>query len=266
MKTQFYQMVAAVGGLMVLASAHAASAQSQPYEDAEPARRWRVDVGGGVLHGDNVARRSDQSTQLTPWASADYRQIIYANGLDGLGWNAVVRDDLRAGFQIRPRFGAQEVQGSSLARPELGADAAAYAYKRLPGNIVVGGYVAKDISGDQAGMSYGASIGHQRVTRVGLVQFSGYLDGGDDARVGRYFGVRPEEAPASGLAPFKPKGGLSTAGAVAFLAVPLGERYGMGAFVNYEQQLGDARLSPVVEDRERWRTGLVFVARFSSAD
>lgn len=243
--------------------AGAAWAQATPYESVEAPRAWRVDVGGGVVHGFSPTGAADD-VSWTAWGSANYRDIVYANGLDGLGWNAVLRDDFRAGVQIRPRFAAGEIEGSSLDRPGLGADAALYAFKRLPGNIVVGGRVAHDVSGDDAGTTYFASVGHQRVTRVGLLQVTGYANAGDADRTAHYFGVSPDQAPGSGYEAFTPGGGLSSAGAVALLAIPIGERVGLGGFVNYERRLGDARDSPLVDDDDVWRAGLIVVVRFAA--
>ena len=247
------------------AVAGSALAQSQPYEQVETPRTWRVDVGGGITHGFSATGNTGDDVNYTAWGSANYKDVIYANGLDGLGWNAVKTDDLRAGVQIRPRFAAGDIEGSSLDRPGLGADAALYAYKRF-GGIVVGGRIAQDVSGDDAGMQYFASVGHQRVTPVGLFRVSGYVTGGDDKRIQTYYGVTDAQAPSSGYSPYQASGGLSGAGAVAFLAVPVGKRFGLGGFVNYEQRLGDTKDSPLVSDDHVWRAGLIGVVRFSSAD
>lgn len=239
-----------------------ANAQTLPYEQVETPRQWRVDAGGGAVHGFSATGNTGKDVNWTFWGSANYRQIVYANGLDGVGWNALMRDDFRAGVQLRPRFAAGEIEG--LDRPGLGADAAVYAFKRLPGNVVVGGRIAHDVSGDDAGTSYHASVGHQRITRVGLMQVSGYVSGGDSGRVAHYFGVPADQAPGSGYDAFDPDGGASAAGAVLFWAVPVGDRFGLGGFVNYERRLGDARHSPLVDGDDTWRAGLIGVVRFSS--
>ncbi len=247
------------------AVAGSALAQSQPYEEVEAPKTWRVDVGGGVTHGFSATGNTGDDVNFTAWGSASYRDVIYANGLDGLGWNALKSDDFRAGVQLRPRFAAGDIEGSNLERPELGADAALYAFKRF-GGIVVGGRIGQDVTGDDAGMQYFASVGHQRVTPVGLLRVTGYVTGGDDKRVQRYFGVSAAEAPGSGFTAYEPSGGLQGAGAVAFLAIPVGDRFGLGGFINYEQRLGDVKDSPLIDDEGVWRAGLIGVVRFSSGD
>lgn len=239
-----------------------ASAQSQPFQPVEAPQTWKVDVGGGFVRGFSVSGDKSEDFNFTAWGSASYRDIIYANGLDGLGWNAVKRDGLHAGVQLRPRFAAGDIDG--MDRPGLGADAALYAFKRLPGNVVVGGRIQHDATGDDAGLEYYGSVSHQRVTPVGLLQAMAYMRGGDDARVQRYYGVTAQEAANASYAAFTPSGGLSAAGAAALLAVPIGDRFGVGAFVNYEQRLGDIKDSPLIKDDHVWRAGVIGVARFNS--
>jgi len=50
----------------------------------------------------------------------------------------------------------------------------------------------------------------------------------------------------------------------AMLAVPIGDRFGAGAFVNYEQRLGDIKDSPLIKDDYVWRAGVIGVVRFNS--
>lgn len=242
----------------------AALAQSQPFQPVEAPQTWKVDVGGGFVRGFSVSGDKAEDFNFTAWGSASYRDIVYANGLDGLGWNAIKRDGFHAGVQLRPRFAAGDIDG--MDRPDLGADAALYAFKRLPGNIVVGGRIQHDATGDDAGLEYYGSVSHQRVTPIGLLQTMAYMRGGSDERVQRYYGVTAQEAANTDYAAFTPSGGLSAAGAAALLAVPIGDRYGVGAFFNYEQRLGDIKDSPLIEDDHVWRAGVIGVVRFNSGD
>lgn len=241
-----------------------ALAQAQPFETVERPQTWKVDLGGGVVRGFSATGGNSDEANFTAWGSASYRDIVYANGLDGLGWNVIKRDDFRAGVQLRPRFATGDIDG--MDRPDLGADAALYAFKRLPGNIVVGGRIQRDATGDGAGMDIYGSIAHQQVTRVGLLQTLAYMRGADDKRARRYYGVSTAEAASSGFDAFTPSGGLSVAGAAVLLAVPVGDRFGAGAFVNYEQRLGDIKDSPLLEDDYVWRAGVIGVVRFNSGD
>ena len=240
--------------------AAAVLAQAQPYQAVETPKTWKVDIGGGVVRGFSATGNTSDEFSVTAWGSASYRDVIYANGLDGLGWNAIKRDDFRAGVQLRPRFAAGEIEGSSLDRPDLGADATIYAYKRLPGNVVVGGRVQHDVTGDDAGVEVMASVGHQRVTPVGLLNASVYVRGGNSKLADAYYGVSTAEAAANGISAYSPGGGLQGAGASLVLLVPVGDKWGAGALLNYERRLGDVADSPLSQSDDAVRTG-VFIAR-----
>lgn len=123
--------------------------------------------------------------------------------------------------------------------------------------------IQQDVTGDDAGFAWQAQVGHQRITPVGLLQLMAYGRGGDEDRLNRYFGVSEAEAASTSYRAFEGDGGVSAAGVSAFLAVPIGDRYGVGTFVNYEQYVGDAADSPLIEDDHIWRAGVVGVVRFS---
>ncbi|MET0337453.1 MAG: MipA/OmpV family protein [Caulobacter sp.] len=262
----FRPALLALAGLIASTAATTAHGQAQPFAPVEAEARWRLDVGGGVVRGFSVGGSDTDKANFTPWGSISYRDRVYANGLDGLGWNVVKTPTLRAGVQLRPRFAAGEIEDSTLQRPDLGADAAVYGFWRGPRDYVVGARVQRDATGDGAGWEYFASIAKQQVTPVGLVQTMAYVRGGDDDRLQRYYGVRAEDAPGSGFNPYEAKGGLSGAGAVALLAVPIGQRFGLGGFINYEAILGDAADSPFLKDDHVWRAGLIGVVRLRSMD
>ncbi|MBC1183413.1 MipA/OmpV family protein [Brevundimonas sp. WCHBH090558] len=215
------------------AVAGSALAQSQPYEQIRPApQNWTVDLGAGVLYRNDSNGDTGSKTTIAPWVSANYRDLVYLNPIEGL----------------------------TLDRPGFGADLAAYAYKRLPGNVVVGGRISRDVSDVSEGTEYYASIGHQRVTSVGLLNASAYVRGGDSKLADAYYGVSTAEAAANGIGAYSPGGGLQGAGASLVLLVPVGDKWGAGALLNYERRLGDVADSPLSQSDDAVRTG-VFIAR-----
>ena len=258
MSLRFLAMTAAIAATALAGSAFA---QSQPYEQVRPAAEgWTVDLGAGVLYRNDSNGDTGSKTTVAPWISANYRDIVYLTPIDGLGWNVVKTDDFRAGVQVRPRFSADDIEGLALDRPGFGADLAAYAFKRLPGNVVVGGRISRDISDVREGTEYYASVGHQRVTPVGLLNASVYVRGGDAKLADAYYGVSPSEATANGIAAYSPGGGLQGAGASLILLVPIGDKWGAGGLLNYERRLGDVADSPLSRNDDAIRTG-VFIAR-----
>jgi outer membrane scaffolding protein for murein synthesis (MipA/OmpV family) len=255
---------------MLIASASVpAAAQTQPFEAVQGKKTWRLEVGGGAVYGFAPFGDDPNRLNVAPWASFTYRDRIYANLLDGLGVNLVKRETLHAGLQLRPQYG-QDTELEGLELPGLGADLTAYAFADAPLGFVVGGRLQQDISGVSDGLAWFASAARRDVTPIGLLQTSAYMRGSDAGRARTYFGVTEAEEAATGIDAYTPDGGPQAAGIALLMMTPLGERFGVGAFANYERVLGDAADSPLVarsdakEDIVRF--GLIFVRRWSSAD
>ncbi|MAC40084.1 MAG: hypothetical protein CMH94_03700 [Oceanicaulis sp.] len=261
--------IAALALVSVLSGRESASAQTLPFEAVEPEKTWTLDIGGGAVYGFTPGGDDPNSVNTIPWGAFSYRDRLYANGLDGVGYNIIKRSDLRAGVQLRPAYSVESTL-EGLDSPDLGADAAVYAFRALPGNFVVGGRIAHDVTGVSDGTSFFASLSRQDVTRVGLLQTTLYGRGADQGRAQAYLGVSETASLESGIDAFDADGGLHAVGAAALLMVPLGDHFGVGGFVNYERATGSAADSPLTElsengaDRYRW--GLVVVRRFSSAN
>jgi len=269
---EFFLRAARPAAFLLLCGAAAstsAAAQTLPFDPIEEPKTWTLDIGGGAVYGFTPGGDDPNSVNTIPWGSFSYRDRIYGNGLDGIGYNVIKRDDLRAGVQLRPAYSVESTL-EGLDNPDMGADAAVYAFQALPGNFVVGGRIAHDVAGVSDGTSFFASVSRQDVTRIGLLQTTLYGRGGDDARSQAYLGVTQEESLESGIEAFQADGGVNAVGAAALLMVPLGENYGVGGFINYERATGAGADSPLTElsengaDRYRW--GLIVVRRFSSAD
>lgn len=237
-----------------------ALAQTQPFESAGPQQNWTVDLGAGVIASQDSNGDTGGQTNVVPYVSVNWRDTAYFSPFDGVGWNVVKTESFRAGVQIRPRFSPDDIEGLTLARPDFGADAAVYAFQRLPGNIVVGGRVSRDISDVSEGTEYYASVGHQRMTRIGLLNLTAFGRGGDRKLAGAYYGVSPTEAALNGIAAWEPDGGIQGAGINALLVAPINRQWAVGALAGYERRLGDVADSPLSESDDSWRVG-GFVAR-----
>lgn len=243
-------------------TAPAAFAQSQPYERMGPQQDWTVDVGVGALYSQDSNGDTGGKANVVPYIAANWRDRVYFSPFEGLGWNVVSTDTFRAGLQLRPRFSPDDIEGLTLDRPDFGADAAVYAYQRLPGNIVVGGRVSRDVTDVSEGTEYHASIGHQRVTPLGALNVSAFVRGGDRKLADAYYGVSPAEALANGVSAYAPDGGLQGAGATAMLITPLNPRWAAGGLLGYERRLGDIADSPLSQNDDSWRVGAFVVRRF----
>jgi hypothetical protein len=72
-------------------------------------------------------------------------------------------------------------------------------------------------------------------------------------------------AAVPGLTAYDPKGGLNQVGVAFLMMTPIGDKYAVGTFANYERILGDAADSPLIErfgQQDEYRGGLIVVRRF----
>ncbi|WP_031549161.1 MipA/OmpV family protein [Parvularcula oceani] len=246
-----------------------AEAQTQPFERILDDTTWNLEVGGGGVYGFAPLGDDPYKLNFTPWVSFSHRDRVYANLLDGVGYNVVKTDRLRMGAQLRPSYTLDsDVEG--LDRPSTGVDLTGYAFTRLPANFVVGGRIERDVTGASDGFAYYASLARRDITRIGLLQSTVYTRAGGDRRARAYYGVTEAEEAATGIDGFEPDGGFQAVGAGFLMMTPIGDRYAIGAFANYERVLGDAARSPLVRRSEAeeniLRTGVVLVRRFTSTN
>jgi outer membrane scaffolding protein for murein synthesis (MipA/OmpV family) len=95
-----------------------------------------------------------------------------------------------------------------------------------------------------------------------LLNASVYARGGDAKLADAYYGVSTAEAVRNGIDAYSPGSGLQGAGASLVLLVPIGDKWGAGALVNYERRLGDVADSPLSQEDDTIRTGVFFARRF----
>lgn len=248
------------------ATAGSAWAQAQPFKPVIAQPELSMNIGGGVVYGFSPTGGKSERLNFTPWGDFNWRDRIYGNPLDGLGYNVVKSDRVRAGVQIRPHYSGQStIEGLEL--PDLGADLALYGFVRAPGNISIGGRVMRDIRGQTDGTDYYVSVANQSVTPVGLLVSTVYLRGGDARSNNAYLGVDEHEAAVTGLETYMPGAGLQNVGVALMMMTPIGDKWAVGSFVNAERALGDVADSPLIQARKReemaYRGGVLVVRRLA---
>ena len=95
-----------------------------------------------------------------------------------------------------------------------------------------------------------ADLGLDYVHRLGALTFSvgPRLALGDNEFTETYFGVTPFEAAVNGqVAPYRPSGGLTSAGVTTSVSYDWTPQWSTTAFVSYRRLVGDAADSPIVE-------------------
>ncbi|AMK20294.1 MULTISPECIES: MipA/OmpV family protein [Sphingobium] len=135
--------------------------------------------------------------------------------------------------------------------------------------VELGGFVGYRFGGDEKGQGEVAvdltvlkdvNDGHDGLVATAQLSYAAYRGGrvfvnvdaqanyGDGKYMRSYFGVTAEESLRSGLAAYRPGGGLRDVGAGATLGYRLSRRWGLIARAGANRYLGDAGDSPIVEE------------------
>lgn len=238
------------------------AAQTEPYITYGAQSDLTLDIGGGPIYGFSPSGGKANQINFIPWGALDWRDRVYADDLDGVGYNVVKTDTLRAGLQVRPRYAAG-TSSEGLELPGLGADLTAYAFQRIGHNFVVGGRVMHDVSNGTKGTSAWLSLGHQDLTPVGLLQSIVYTSLGDRRTNQAYYGVDARQAAQTGMPIYTLGGGAQNVGIAFLMMTPVSKHYAVGTFANAERALGDVADSPLMkDDRTTYRGGFIVIRRF----
>ncbi len=85
----------------------------------------------------------------------------------------------------------------------------------------------------------------------------------DDTYTSTYFGVTPDEAAASRFAAFAPEGGIVSRGVEISADYAITDDWGLTGTLRYDELLGDAARSPIVQSTDQLSVGLVVTRDFS---
>lgn len=175
-------------------------------------------------------------------------------------------------FAIGPAFnleGSRRRDETDLAVDEVGTslEAGAFADFWLGSSIRARGEVRKGVTGHKAivgavSLDYVARDGDKWLFALGpRVSLS-------DSKYQRaYFGVNPAASARTGLAEFRPDGGIHAVGASASALYAFNERWGLSGFVKYDRLVADAARSPIVRaigSRNQFSGGAALTFTFNS--
>jgi MipA family protein len=258
-------------------TANANAAAAQPEDDAAATRSGIHGVfalGPGAVPAFDGAKKY----QLIPLMIAN----IGWNGLNlevrGLGARLDLLGDSRV--QIGPVFNFRGNRNSSKdgsGRVKLLDD--------VDTSIEVGGYVGYRVGGNQYGqgeLAFDLSLakdvndGHDGLVGSAQVSYAAYrsrtlfvnVDAQttyvDKKYMRTFFGVTPGEAARSGLAAYRPDGGIRDAGAGITAGYQFNARWGLIARAGANYYLGDAKDSPIVDEGSKLQAvgGLALSFRF----
>src|SRR4051812_16975128 len=66
---------------------------------------WTVDIGAGAVASPDYDGSDNYDVRALPYIGFNWRDRVYFNPVQGLGYNVVRDDGLRVGLLVRPRFG-----------------------------------------------------------------------------------------------------------------------------------------------------------------
>lgn len=226
---------------------------------------------------------TDYALSIFPDIRLNYKDDIFFSVPDGLGWNAVNRNNWKIGPLAKLRFGRNEDNGGSPFLIAGGSDAL-QGMGDVDLALEFGGFVQKGFVNNQlrarAEVRQGTG-GHEGVVADTNLSWNGmkrdrsllYSAGvratwASSDYTNAYFGVNALQSAATGLAPFRTGSGLVSAGVNASLTKPLG-RFGRdGAvtlFTSYDRLgdvVADSTLIRERGERNQFTLGLAYGYRF----
>lgn len=226
---------------------------------------WSVTVGAAPVVSPAWQGSKDYVLSIYPDLRINYGEFFFASIPDGVGVNAINANGWRAGPIAKVRFGRDEdgsgspfaITGGSDALLGLGdvdatAEVGAFVEKRFGNRQQWRGRVeARRGFGGHEGAIGDLSLSYQ--ARVGRT----IINVGPRATVATrdftqtFFGIDAAQSLASGLAPYRPKGGLVSYGVGGSLIHPLDRHSAITAFSSRERLGEVAKDSPLVVERGR---------------
>jgi len=175
-------------------------------------------------------------------------------------------------FAIGPAFnleGSRRLDETDLPVDEVGTsiEAGAFVDFWLGESIRARGELRKGVTGHKAIVG-GVSLDY--VARDGdkwLFALGPRISLSDRKYQEAYFGVDPAASARTGLAPFRPDGGVHAVGASASALYALDSRWGLSGFVKYDRLVADAARSPIVRaigSRNQFSGGAALTFTFNS--
>ncbi|MDB5531693.1 MAG: hypothetical protein JWO28_8 [Hyphomicrobiales bacterium] len=207
-------------------------------------------VGVGLIMAPAFTGAEGQKISVAPYLNGSYKDVVDFDVLDGIRVNAVHAGDFSIGPAARYRYG----------RSSNDAAEALHGLGSIDDSLEMGGFIGFDNGlysaeilalQDATGENSGFLV--EGRASVGIPLGSGGLEIGPFIRyAGRtymqtYYGVDAAQAAASGRSAYSPSAGFDLAGLQLNAMFPLGGRFSVRGFMEYDRLLGDATGSPFIE-------------------
>lgn len=250
-----------ISSIAASAFAGISAAQGQPANED-----WALTVGTGALYSPSYEGDNDYSLSILPNVQLKYGDRFFASVQEGVGYNAINNDRLRAGPIARVRFSRDE-SGDQTFAITGGETDDLRGLGDVDTSIELGGFVDYDLGSLKLGAELRQAVsGHDGLVADLGARWSGVstmlgppliwsvgprLRLTDDQYTSTYFGVTPAQAIASGLPEYEAGGGLYSYGAGATAILPLTRDGAWSAvfLAGYDRLAGDAADGPLVQLR-----------------
>lgn len=222
---------------------------------------WKVNLGAGAVYAPDNTGSDDYKIYPIPLVDAEYRDTFFFSTARGFGYNAVRRQNLKAGFRITIDYG-RDASASTRTKtlkdvdpaPEVGMFAEGYGgpfrYK-LDIRQAVGGH---------EGLVGGIDIA--RATRMAdeiVLLVGGKLTAASATYMDSYYGVPRGNTT---LTRYSPDSGLHDVAAYLAIVYQVDQHWYLSYDARYSQLLGSAADSPLVAQSGQGYIGLTVGYRF----
>lgn len=246
---------------LVVASMWPSLARSQAPQAPEG---WSVRVGAGTLFAPAFPGSKDYQLLALPLIEFAYADVIEASVQRGIRYNIVRTNGFSAGPIAKLDFGRDE-DGSRAFRVAGKKTDALIGLGNVSATVELGGFVKYERGPFAASLELRHGInGHEgligevgidytrRVSALGtgaIVSVGPRLSFATTKYTTAFFGVDANQSARSGLARFKPKGGIVSYGVGSVVIYPINTRLSATLLASYERLAGDAESSSLVQAR-----------------
>lgn len=230
-----------------------APAFAQDFFPGDP-EDWKTTFGLGAAARPQFPGASGYQVRPAPFFDITYKKRFFVNPARGLGAylygdrNGRLKYMLGAG--IAPEFDNRS-RSDLPGMPKVGRTA----IFRVFGEIFFDRWsievnVGKDLIGEgHEGMWGTLNFNYtQRLKETGLLRVGPYVRYGSGDFMESFYGVRPVDSLASGLAVFDAKAGFERVGARAFVQYPVSKHWHILGGTSIDRLIDEARASPVSRD------------------
>jgi outer membrane scaffolding protein for murein synthesis (MipA/OmpV family) len=244
---------------------------------AEPMARdsgqgWKFSVGSGLIVAPAFTGAKTYSLLAVPDIRVAYKDLLFVNVRDGIGYAAINQDGWRIGPVVSYTFRRSEKEGGSIFRIAGGGKNALQGMGDVDGTVSVGGFVEYAFKPYKAQLHLHKGVtGHEGFAAEGRISYGGvliyngppliysfgpHIKFGDQKLVNAYWGISPEQSERTGLAQYHGDAGITAYGVTAFALMPLSKTASLSLIAGYDRLAPPVTNSPLVRERGSENQGI----------